>query len=65
MTLHELWENTDCNCRVFVEVLNEDEECREIREYTGDEQYLFGSSKVFSIRAEYIPEVGNVIMCLL
>lgn len=65
MTVHKVWEITDCNCRVFVEVLNEDEERREISEYTGDDQYRFGSSKVFSIRAEYIPEIGNVIMCLL
>ena len=65
MTLHKVWEITDYNCRVFAEVRNEDEECCEINEYTGDDQYRFGSSKVFSIRSEYLPEVGNVIMCLL
>ena len=66
MTLHKVWENTFSGCKVFYEVFDINyETAPTIKEYDGKERFTIGSQEVCNIRAIYLPEVGNVIMCVL
>ena len=65
LKLQEVWENADCSCPVYYEIQDVEEEITKIFEYNGDDPARRGADKVFSIRAEILPEIGPVIMCLL
>lgn len=64
MTLHELWEHVNIDQHLMYEDLNEDDTVS-IEEYNGDDRWRKGSDEVQGISADYIPEVGYVIMAHL
>lgn len=61
LTLQNIWDNAYINCPIWWE--HNQEEVSECGEYDGTSPRMMGANRVYSIRAEYIPEVGNVIMC--
>ena len=68
MTLHELWENTDCETLLYYEWLDYGTCERRIAEYDPETRFTWftwGSKKVFSIKPEVLPEIGIVLTATL
>lgn len=61
MSLHEVYEITKYDVPVFWERVTED--CSYVGEYDPKDQFKLGASKVYHIKPEQLPEIGNVIMC--
>ena len=61
MTLHELWENVKHDQHLVYEELNDDDTVS-IKEYEGDDRFRKGADEVYGISADYLPEIGYVIV---
>lgn len=61
MTLHELWENINIDQHLVYEELNDDDTVS-IKEYDGSDRWRLGANEVYGISADYLAEIGYVIV---